>query len=174
MTKRYDSHVLIIQLKFGLVRAGTAVIAVISGTLFTFPLSLPLLPQWNFHHNLACVAWQFCWAERTSSDAAGRKKEHVAPAPISSRFLCPCPPLLLSTPNQRRLIIINYAPQHCIFHKVSTIICWWCTLQGKLPFAFLSKAQKRRLCLNCVKLLKLLKSKLWDYSILLSIIKLVF
>ena len=41
MTKRYDSHVLIIQLKFGLVIAGTAVIAVISGTLFTFPLSLP-------------------------------------------------------------------------------------------------------------------------------------
>ena len=45
MTKRYDSHVLISQFKFGFVIAGTAVIAVISGTLFTFPLSLPLLPQ---------------------------------------------------------------------------------------------------------------------------------
>ena len=91
--------------------SGTAVIVVISGTLFTFPLSLALLLQWNFHH--------------------------------------------------------NYASQHC--HNN-----WWCTLQAKPPFAFLSKAQKRRLCLNCVKLLKSLKSKLWDYSILLSIIKLVF
>lgn len=45
MTKRYDTHLLIIQLKFGLVRAGTAVIVLISGTLFTFPLSLPLLLQ---------------------------------------------------------------------------------------------------------------------------------
>ena len=28
------------------------------------------------------------------------KKFQVAPAPISSRFLCPRPPLLLSAPNQ--------------------------------------------------------------------------
>ena len=120
MTKRYDSHVLIIQLKFGLVIAGTAVIAVISGTLFTFPLSLPFLPQWNFHRNLACVAWQFCWAEPTSSDAAAARKKK-----ISLRFLCPCPPLLLSAPNQNchaTQANHNYAPQHCIFHEVSTII----------------------------------------------------
>ena len=36
---------------------------------------------------LACVAWRFCRAGR---------------APISSRFLCPRPPLLLSAPNQNR------------------------------------------------------------------------
>ena len=44
---------------------------------------------------------------------------------ISSRFLCPCPPLLLSAPNQNchaTQANHNYAPQHCIFHKVSTII----------------------------------------------------
>ena len=50
---------------------------------------------------------------------AARKKK------ISSRFLCPCPPLLLSAPNQNchaTQANHNYAPQHCIFHKVSTII----------------------------------------------------
>ena len=30
------------------------------------------------------------------------KKFQVAPAPISSRFLCPRPPLLISSPNQNR------------------------------------------------------------------------
>ena len=29
-------------------------------------------------------------------------RAQVAPAPISSRFLCPRPPLLLSSPNQNR------------------------------------------------------------------------
>ena len=31
-----------------------------------------------------------------------KNKNQVAPAPISSRFLCPRPPLLLSSPNQNR------------------------------------------------------------------------
>ena len=31
-----------------------------------------------------------------------REKFHVTPAPISSRFLCPRPPLLFSAPNQNR------------------------------------------------------------------------
>ena len=70
---------------------------------------------------LACVAWRFCRAGRTSGQAAKERKnartlvlaakpqeraakprEKVAPAPISSRFLCPRPPLLLSAPNQKR------------------------------------------------------------------------
>ena len=49
---------------------------------------------------LACVAWRFCRAGRTSGEAA--RKIKVAPAPISSRFLCSRPPLLLSAPNQNR------------------------------------------------------------------------
>ena len=63
---------------------------------------------------LACVAWRFCRAGRRSGVAAkfarearenerrSRKKNKVAPAPISSQFLCPRPPLLLSAPNQNR------------------------------------------------------------------------
>ena len=43
---------------------------------------------------IACVAWRFCRAGRTSGV--------VAPAPISSRFLYPRLPLLLSAPNQNR------------------------------------------------------------------------
>ena len=45
---------------------------------------------------IACVAWRFCRAGRTSGVF------QVAPAPISSRFLYPRPPLLLSAPNQNR------------------------------------------------------------------------
>ena len=78
---------------------------------------------------LVCVAWRFCRAGCTSGAAAGREirpearenerearenerrrareraakmREKVAPGPISSRFLCPRPPLLLSAPNQNR------------------------------------------------------------------------
>ena len=66
---------------------------------------------------LACVAWRFCRAGRRSGVAAkfvreARENERrsreknkvfqVASAPISSRFLCPRPPLLLSAPNQNR------------------------------------------------------------------------
>ena len=40
---------------------------------------------------VACVAWRFC-----------RAGSQVAPAPISSRFLCARPSLLLSVPNQNR------------------------------------------------------------------------
>ena len=53
---------------------------------------------------LACVAWRFCRAGRTSGEAARKitNKNQVAPAPISSRFLCLRMPLLLSAPNQNR------------------------------------------------------------------------
>ena len=69
---------------------------------------------------LACVAWRFCWAGRRSGVAAkfarearenerrsreknkNRRVFQVASAPISSRFLCPRPTLLLSAPNQNR------------------------------------------------------------------------
>ena len=57
-----------------------------------------------------------CRAERTSGEGAKfprkareneqqsreKNKFQVVPAPISSRFLCPRPPLLLSAPNQNR------------------------------------------------------------------------
>ena len=43
---------------------------------------------------LACVAWRFC--------RSGRRSGEAATAPISSRFVCPRPPLLLSAPNQNR------------------------------------------------------------------------
>ena len=49
--------------------------------------------------SVACVAWRFCRAGRTSGEAAIKI---ITPAPISSRFLCPRPPLLLSAPNQNR------------------------------------------------------------------------
>ena len=71
---------------------------------------------------LACVAWRFCLVGRRSGVAAKFAREardnerrsreknkscfrpnlQVASAPISSRFLCPRPPLLLSAPNQNR------------------------------------------------------------------------
>ena len=41
--------------------------------------------------------------ERRSREIRSRSaRERAAPAPISSRFLCPCPPLLLSAANQNR------------------------------------------------------------------------
>ena len=56
--------------------------------------------------DLACVAWRFCRAgrtERCSREIRARSpREKVASAPISSRFLCPRPPSLLSAPNQNR------------------------------------------------------------------------
>ena len=53
---------------------------------------------------LACVAWRFCRSGRRSGEAARKIKTkfQVASAPISSRFVCPRPPLLLSAPNQNR------------------------------------------------------------------------
>ena len=61
---------------------------------------------------LACVAWRFCRAGRRSGVAAKfarearenerRSREKVASAQISSQFLCPRPPILLSAPNQNR------------------------------------------------------------------------
>ena len=54
---------------------------------------------YNVMLSLACVAWRFCRAGRTSGEAAIKI---ITPAPISSRFLCPRPPLLLSAPNQSR------------------------------------------------------------------------
>ena len=68
---------------------------------------------------LACVVWRFCRAGRRSGVAAKFAREarearenerrsreknffQIASAPISSRFLCPRPPLLLSAPNQNR------------------------------------------------------------------------
>ena len=52
---------------------------------------------------LACVAWRFCWAGRRSGVAAKFAREaRENAAPISSRFLCPRPTLLLSAPNQNR------------------------------------------------------------------------
>ena len=50
--------------------------------------------------DVACVAWRYYRAVRTSGEAA--RKIKIAPAPISSRFLCPRPPLLLNALNQNR------------------------------------------------------------------------
>ena len=43
--------------------------------------------------DVACVSWRYYRAGHTSGEAA--RKIKIAPAPISSRFLCPRPPLLL-------------------------------------------------------------------------------
>ena len=60
---------------------------------------------------VACVAWRFCRAGRTSGEAAKfaresreneRQSREKNKNPISSRFLCPRPPLLFSAPNQNR------------------------------------------------------------------------
>ena len=48
-----------------------------------------------FDFLVACIAWRFTGFVEPGARAA-------KPAPISSRFLCPRPPLLLSTPNQNR------------------------------------------------------------------------
>ena len=70
------------------------------------------LSQLAFTIVIACVAWRFCRAGRTSGVAAkfarearenerrSREKKKVAPAPISWRFFCPRPPLLLSNQNR--------------------------------------------------------------------------
>ena len=50
---------------------------------------------------VACVAWRFCRAERRSG-VATKTSRAKREKPISSRFLCPRPPLLLSSPNQNR------------------------------------------------------------------------
>ena len=55
--------------------------------------------MYNVMLSLACVAWRFFRAGCTSDEAAGKIK---TPAQISSRFLCPRLPLLLSAPNQNR------------------------------------------------------------------------
>ena len=87
--------------------------------------AMHLPPQKSFGKTwimLACVAWRFwlgalsCRAGRRSGVAAEfarearenerrspeKNKNQAASAPISSRFLCPRPPLLLSAPNQNR------------------------------------------------------------------------
>ena len=70
---------------------------------------------------LACVAWRFCRAGRTSGEAA--RKIKTAPAPISSRFLCPRPPLLLSAPNQNRHATqANLLPGNCASRFKGA---WW-------------------------------------------------
>ena len=46
------------------------------------------------------------------------RKIFVAPAPISSRFLCPCPPIPLSAPNQNR-----HATQAIQWKEVMTDTC---------------------------------------------------
>ena len=70
---------------------------------------------------LACVAWRFCRAGRTSGEAA--RKIKTAPAPISSRFLCPRPPLLLSAPNQNRHATqANQLPDNCASRFKGA---WW-------------------------------------------------
>ena len=55
--------------------------------------------------DLACVAWRFCRAGHTSGEARENERRSrscaaVVPALISSRFLCPRPPLLLSNQNR--------------------------------------------------------------------------
>ena len=55
--------------------------------------------MYNVMLSLACVAGRFFRAGCTSDEAAGKIK---TPAQISSRFLCPLLPLLLSAPNQNR------------------------------------------------------------------------
>ena len=60
-----------------------------------------------------CVAWRFCRARRTNGEAA---------APISSRFLCPRPPLLLSAPNQNRHATQATVLYH-VFARKKCILC---------------------------------------------------
>ena len=82
--------------------------------------------------------------------AKPRRKIKTAPAAISSRFLCPRPPLLLSAPNQNRHATqANQLPDNCVSRfkgawwyngchysnlnglyrpgKIDdTVICWYC------------------------------------------------
>lgn len=48
------------------------------------------------------------------------------------------------------------------------------TLWASFNFVFLIKEEKRKLCLNCIKPLRLLKPKFLDQSILFSLAELVF
>ena len=55
---------------------------------------------------VACVAWRFvepgAQVAKPRNSRAKRARTSGKAAPISSRFLCPRPPLLLSAPNQNR------------------------------------------------------------------------
>ena len=78
---------------------------------------------------LACVAWRFCRVGRRSGVAAkfgrtsGEAARKITPAPISSRFLCPRPPLLLSAPNQNR----HATQAKRIQHVLAKYTAFWLT-----------------------------------------------
>ena len=60
------------------------------------------------------VRWRTDWLKKAPRPC--RRFFQVAPASISSRFLCPRPPLLLSAPNQNR-----HALQANLFHNKHTV-----------------------------------------------------
>ena len=112
-------------------------------TNFIFECWKYLSPVRFAHSWVACVAWRFCRAGRRSGVAAKFAREareknfQVAPAPISSRFLCPPRLYYLARPTKtamlRRLTRERYF-QHskikfvslsghvifCLFYR-----CWW-------------------------------------------------
>ena len=63
-------------------------------------LTMKITSQILFADSLCSMAVLSSWAHEQRSRE--KNKNQVAPAPISSRFLCPRPPLLLSVPNQNR------------------------------------------------------------------------
>ena len=82
----------------------------LSHTVYTSPPKITVMPS-SFSTSLRNMAVLSSRAqERRSHENSHAKrartseknKNQVAPAPISSRFLCPRPPLLLSSPNQNR------------------------------------------------------------------------
>ena len=73
---------------------------------------------------------------RTSGEAK-RNENLVAPAPISSRFLCPSPPLLHSAPNQNR-----HATQVNAGHAVTSFI-GYCKVAQENWVHFASKSIPR-------------------------------
>ena len=66
----------------------------------------------------------------------------VAPAPISSRFLCPRPPLLLSAPNQNR---------HATQAMTSVAECADSTPTKSIERVCVSTSSKEQICLLCAK-----------------------
>ena len=68
---------------------------------------------------------------RTSGEAARK----IASAPISSRFLCPRPPLLLSAPDQNRHATQANGNQSTSFERSCTHE-WWATEGDSTPDSF--------------------------------------
>ena len=91
-----------------------------------------------------------------------RGKNKVAPTPISLRFLCPRPPLLLSAPNQNRHATqANWEENLVVYQKslgalfqALLLFCWYLLLQYEHLQCELLWRRWLNVCPSCEKIFK--------------------